>query len=159
MDMRQLDPAIGRWVVQDPVVHHEFSPYSAFDNNPVYWSDPSGADSQTDWLGRDKFDSDGRYIIPSDRVGGDNELANFYTWEGGGEGGGNGGKDNRTKEQKEADTRAHLQEMLKINKTLLDVRLLMTPIEELQALYVSLKALTKNGAKILEICTLKLKFI
>jgi len=47
MDMRQLDPAIGRWVVQDPVVHHDYSPYSAFDNNPVYWSDPSGADSET----------------------------------------------------------------------------------------------------------------
>src|SRR5690554_4164107 len=47
MDLRQLDPAIGRWMVQDPVIHHDYSPYSAFDNNPVYWSDPSGADSQT----------------------------------------------------------------------------------------------------------------
>src|SRR5690606_11479135 len=46
MDMRQLDPAIGRWMVMDPVTHHDYSPYSAFDNNPVYWSDPSGADSQ-----------------------------------------------------------------------------------------------------------------
>jgi len=46
MDLRQYDPAIGRWIVQDPVVHHDFSPYSAFDNNPVYWADPSGADSQ-----------------------------------------------------------------------------------------------------------------
>ncbi len=45
MDLRQYDPAIGRWVVQDPIVHHDFSPYSAFDNNPVYWSDPSGADA------------------------------------------------------------------------------------------------------------------
>ena len=45
MDLRQLDPAIGRWVVQDPVTHHDYSPYSAFDNNPVYWSDPSGADA------------------------------------------------------------------------------------------------------------------
>lgn len=45
MDLRQLDPAIGRWTVMDPVVHHDYSPYSAFDNNPVYWSDPSGADS------------------------------------------------------------------------------------------------------------------
>ena len=45
MDLRQYDPAIGRWTVQDPVVHHEFSPYSAFDNNPVYWADPSGADA------------------------------------------------------------------------------------------------------------------
>src|SRR5690606_2019015 len=45
MDLRQYDPAIGRWTVQDPVIHHEFSPYSTFDNNPVYWADPSGADA------------------------------------------------------------------------------------------------------------------
>ena len=45
MDLRQYDPAIGRWTVQDPVIHHNFSPYSAFDNNPVYWADPSGADA------------------------------------------------------------------------------------------------------------------
>ena len=31
--------------MQDPVIHHNYSPYSAFDNNPVFWSDPSGADS------------------------------------------------------------------------------------------------------------------
>ena len=29
MDMRQYDPAIGRWVVQDPIVHHNMSPYNA----------------------------------------------------------------------------------------------------------------------------------
>src|SRR5690606_16252621 len=44
---RQYDPAIGRWTVMDPVTHHDYSPYSAFDNNPVYWSDPSGADATT----------------------------------------------------------------------------------------------------------------
>ncbi|MDO5638148.1 MAG: RHS repeat-associated core domain-containing protein [Myroides sp.] len=81
MDLRQYDPAIARWVVQDPVIHHEYSPYSAFDNNPVFWSDPSGADSVTDWMGRDKFDPNGIYIIPPDRVGGDIELASFYTWD------------------------------------------------------------------------------
>jgi RHS repeat-associated protein len=46
MDMRQYDPAIGRWIVQDPITHHSTSPYTAFDNNPVIWADPSGADSQ-----------------------------------------------------------------------------------------------------------------
>ncbi|WP_395091939.1 RHS repeat-associated core domain-containing protein [Vaginella massiliensis] len=46
MDMRMYDPTITRWMVQDPVVHHGMSPYNAFDNNPVYWADPSGADSQ-----------------------------------------------------------------------------------------------------------------
>jgi len=43
MDMRQYDPAIARWVVQDPIVHLNQSPYSSFDGNPVYWADPSGA--------------------------------------------------------------------------------------------------------------------
>ncbi|APD08045.1 hypothetical protein UJ101_02547 [Flavobacteriaceae bacterium UJ101] len=47
MDMRQFDPAIARWVVQDPVVHHSMSSYTGFDNNPVFWADPSGADSET----------------------------------------------------------------------------------------------------------------
>jgi RHS repeat-associated protein len=47
MDMRQYDPAIGRWMVIDPVTHHSESPYSAFNNNPVFWKDPSGADSST----------------------------------------------------------------------------------------------------------------
>jgi len=43
--MRQFDPAIARWVVQDPVTHHSMSPYTGFDNNPIYWADPSGADA------------------------------------------------------------------------------------------------------------------
>src|SRR5690625_2077381 len=46
MDMRMYDPAIARWVVQDPVIHHSMSPYNSFDNNPVFWADPSGADSE-----------------------------------------------------------------------------------------------------------------
>src|SRR5690606_37986839 len=48
MDLRQYDPAIARWVVQDPIVHHSMSPYNSFDNNPVFWADPSGADSQNE---------------------------------------------------------------------------------------------------------------
>ncbi len=46
MDMRMYDPAIARWVVMDPVIHHSMSPYNAFDNNPVFWADPSGADGE-----------------------------------------------------------------------------------------------------------------
>ncbi|HUH51219.1 MAG TPA: RHS repeat-associated core domain-containing protein [Flavobacterium sp.] len=45
MDWRQYDPAIARWTVMDPVIHHPMSPYNAFDNNPVYWADPSGGNS------------------------------------------------------------------------------------------------------------------
>ena len=45
MDFRDYDPAIGRWTGIDPITHHSMSPYMAFDGNPVYWADPSGADS------------------------------------------------------------------------------------------------------------------
>ncbi len=44
MPARDYDPAIGRWLGIDPVVHYERSPYNGHDNNPAYWSDPSGAD-------------------------------------------------------------------------------------------------------------------
>ncbi|WP_415033959.1 RHS repeat-associated core domain-containing protein [Flavobacterium sp.] len=52
MDMRDYDPAIGRWLGIDPVTHHSMSPYVGMDNNPVFWADPSGADGITitlDW--------------------------------------------------------------------------------------------------------------
>lgn len=51
MDFRMYDPSIGRWQAQDPITHHSMSPYNSFDNNPVFWSDPSGADSEgnRDW--------------------------------------------------------------------------------------------------------------
>lgn len=45
MDVRQYDPAIARWTGIDPVTHHSMSTYTAFDNNPVFFADPSGADS------------------------------------------------------------------------------------------------------------------
>ncbi|PJC06076.1 MAG: hypothetical protein CO068_13065, partial [Flavobacteriaceae bacterium CG_4_9_14_0_8_um_filter_34_30] len=43
--LRQYDPALGRMLQIDPVTHHSQSPYTAFDNNPVFWSDPDGADT------------------------------------------------------------------------------------------------------------------
>ncbi len=46
MPLRSYDPSIARWTTQDPVIHYNYSPYSAFDNNPVYYSDPSGADGE-----------------------------------------------------------------------------------------------------------------
>ncbi|WP_167571769.1 DUF6443 domain-containing protein [Aquimarina algiphila] len=46
MDVRQYDPAIARWVAIDPVTHHSMSTYTAFDNNPIYWTDPSGANAE-----------------------------------------------------------------------------------------------------------------
>ncbi len=47
MDVRKYDPAIARWTGIDPVTHYNLSPYNAFDNNPVFWADPSGANSDT----------------------------------------------------------------------------------------------------------------
>ena len=51
MDARAYDPAIARWTSIDPVAHHSMSTYNAFDNNPVYWADPSGADAKSGNLG------------------------------------------------------------------------------------------------------------
>ncbi|CAM3974243.1 RHS repeat-associated core domain-containing protein [Flavobacterium cucumis] len=63
MDMRQYDPAIARWVVQDPVIHHNMSPYNTFDNNPVFWKDPSGADGERyDWDRGEYVNSNGDVI-------------------------------------------------------------------------------------------------
>lgn len=44
MPFRQYDPAIARWTSIDPVTHYSQSTYNGYDNNPVYWADPSGAD-------------------------------------------------------------------------------------------------------------------
>lgn len=43
MDMRQYDPAIARWTTIDPVTNHSQSTYTGYDNNPIFWKDPSGA--------------------------------------------------------------------------------------------------------------------
>ncbi|WP_394750634.1 DUF6443 domain-containing protein [Spongiimicrobium salis] len=67
MEVRQFDPAIARWVVQDPVVHYNYSPFNAFDNNPIYWADPSGANSQSDVFGRSVTDGRGNHLRPSER--------------------------------------------------------------------------------------------
>ncbi len=49
MPLRSYDPTIARWNRVDPVVHHGLSTYNAFDNNPIYYADPSGADSESPW--------------------------------------------------------------------------------------------------------------
>lgn len=47
-EFRFYEPKVGRWMSIDPVFHAHLSAYNAFDANPVFWSDPSGADSETD---------------------------------------------------------------------------------------------------------------
>ena len=111
MDLRQLDPAIGRWVVQDPVVHHEFSPYSAFDNNPVYWSDPSGADAiqrggNFYFSGDDArkfFEEYGKVL--DDKQSTEEQAQSMYEFDAGatqGGGGGNGNGDPKKKKGQSA---------------------------------------------------------
>jgi RHS repeat-associated protein len=48
MDLRLYDPAIGRFNGIDPVTHHSMGTSVAFDNNPIFWADPSGADAEAD---------------------------------------------------------------------------------------------------------------
>ncbi len=42
---RAYDARIGRWKSLDPVTHPWQSPYNAFDGNPIYFTDASGADA------------------------------------------------------------------------------------------------------------------
>lgn len=65
------------------------SPYMAFDGNPVFWADPSGADSASgntlDVFGRDRFDSSGMYIPFDER--GVGSFDEYLSQDGGGAGG------------------------------------------------------------------------
>ena len=67
MDVRMYDPTIARFNGIDPVTHFSQGTSVAFDNNPVYWADPSGADSWT-------YVSDGLY--ENDQTG-----STTYDWE------------------------------------------------------------------------------
>jgi RHS repeat-associated protein len=87
MDFRDYDPAIARWTGIDPVTHHNMSPYMAFDGNPVFWADPSGADSTDgntlDIFGRDRFDTSGMYIPFGER--GVGSFDEYLSQDGGGD--------------------------------------------------------------------------
>jgi len=43
-EFRQYDPRLGRWMSLDPLMDNyaEMSPYVAFNNNPIYFTDPDG---------------------------------------------------------------------------------------------------------------------
>ncbi len=47
-EFRQYDSRIGRWLSIDPLVgdYPEYSPYSAFNNNPIYYVDPLGLEGE-----------------------------------------------------------------------------------------------------------------
>ena len=41
--------ALGSLTTMDTVTYFSYSTYSVFDNNPVFWTDPSGADAVYSW--------------------------------------------------------------------------------------------------------------
>jgi RHS repeat-associated protein len=43
---RQYDPRLGKWMSKDVVNYPWQSPYAAFNNNPIYFADPSGAEGE-----------------------------------------------------------------------------------------------------------------
>ena len=47
-EFRQYDPRIGRWLSLDPLMTKSpgMSPYASFNNNPLYFSDPTGLEGQ-----------------------------------------------------------------------------------------------------------------
>ncbi len=62
MKFRQYNPAIGRFTSIDPVTHYSQSTYAAFDNNPIFWADPSGANSVYNWYTNRYEDEDGKEV-------------------------------------------------------------------------------------------------
>jgi hypothetical protein len=68
MNARQYDPAIGRFTSIDPIVHHSQSTYAAFDNNPAFWADPSGAAAVYNW-------DTGKYMDGNKEVSFDQAMA------------------------------------------------------------------------------------
>ena len=80
MDVRSYDPAIGRFTGIDPITHHSMSTYTAFDNNPIFFADPSGGNSRSDYQfsGDDTSIYDfetGKYVINGKEVTLDEALA------------------------------------------------------------------------------------
>jgi len=55
---RKYDAQIGRWAIVDPLADKfpHMSPYAAFNNNPLRFTDPTGAEAE-DWVG--KINADG----------------------------------------------------------------------------------------------------
>ena len=39
---RNYNPEIGRWMNVDPLAEITMQPYSAFNNNPIFYTDPTG---------------------------------------------------------------------------------------------------------------------
>ncbi|SNY94328.1 RHS repeat-associated core domain-containing protein [Flagellimonas pacifica] len=102
MDLRQYDPAIARWTSIDPIVHWEFSTYQAFDNNPVFFADPSGADSIYNF-------ETGQYVINGEEVSFGEALA--YANGGGNSDGSNDNNTDPKKKKKKKSQKKDVKDM------------------------------------------------
>lgn len=71
---RQYDPRIGRWMSLDPLMSMfpDVSPYCAYDNNPIFYSDPYGLAPGNDGDPPKGGDS-------SKDMGGGNDNSDFYS--------------------------------------------------------------------------------
>jgi RHS repeat-associated protein len=72
-EYRSYDPRVGRWFSPDPILKYWESPYAAYANNPVIYTDPSGLDPEGDPHKNDHWVDDG----PSTR----NENIHTGHWE------------------------------------------------------------------------------
>jgi len=47
-EWRQYDPRLARWMSLDPLMakYPHQSPYAAFNNNPIYFADPTGLEGE-----------------------------------------------------------------------------------------------------------------
>lgn len=83
-EFRQMDPRLGRWLSLDPLMamFSSQSSYVAFDNNPIYFNDPNGAESKSNGdppgLPAKKTESDGNQRDWQE--GDDFKDANGDTW-------------------------------------------------------------------------------
>ncbi|MBA3706138.1 MAG: hypothetical protein H0W84_09635 [Bacteroidetes bacterium] len=58
-EFRMLDTRLGRWMSVDPLADEfpHMSPYAAFNNNPIFWTDPTGmAPAPPDWVEKSNGD-------------------------------------------------------------------------------------------------------
>jgi len=64
-EFRQYDPRLGKWLSLDPLMaKYPFqSPYAGFNNNPIYFADPSGLEG--DPPVKTIRDKDGRVVAPN----------------------------------------------------------------------------------------------
>jgi RHS repeat-associated protein len=78
-EFRQYDPRLGRWLSLDPLMMKFpwMSPYVAFDNNPIYFTDPYGLESGTKEDNGDENRT--RQDAPSPQVGGEDRYYNTQT--------------------------------------------------------------------------------